>query len=207
MGNYERHSGSGYAVTQRYGAGDLKAGKIVFGLLMSAKALGLPYKHIADTFFGGNESPTEDELKAAGGKLKRTFLKKTPALKRLIEAVKESAKRGYLIGIDKRKLHIRSSHAALNTLLQSAGAIVMKKALLILDEAIQARGYKHGWDGDYAFMAFVHDEVQIACRNQEIAEVVAQLATESITKAGEFFNFRCPLAGEAKLGNTWAATH
>lgn len=190
-----------------YGAGDLKAGRIVFGLLMSAKALGLPYKHIADVFFGGKENPTEDELKAAGKKLKRTFLKKTPALRRLIEAVKEAAKRGYLTGLDKRKLHVRSSHAALNTLLQSAGAIICKKWLLLLEEELQARGYKHGWDGDYAFMAWVHDEVQIACRTPEIAEVVAQVATECVTKAGEFFNFRCPLAGEAKIGSNWAETH
>lgn len=190
-----------------YGAGDLKAGRIVFGLLMSAKAMGLPYQQIAHVFFKGNENPSEDDLKEAGKKLKRTFLKKTPALKRLIEAVRESAKRGYLIGLDKRLLHVRSSHAALNTLLQSAGAIICKKWLLLIEEELQARGLKHGWDGDYAFMAWVHDEVQIACRNREIAEVVAEVATQCVAKAGEFFNFRCPLAGEAKIGNNWAECH
>ncbi|QDB71007.1 DNA polymerase [Bordetella phage vB_BbrP_BB8] len=160
-----------------YGAGDAKIGKIV------------------------RKGPVE------GKKLKAQFLRKTPALKRLIEAVRASAKRGYLIGLDKRQLHVRSAHAALNTLLQSAGALICKKWLLLLEEELQARGLKHGWDGDYAFCAWVHDEVQIACRTREVAEVVAGVATACVTKAGEYFNFRCPLAGEAKIGTNWAETH
>lgn len=160
-----------------YGAGDAKIGKIV------------------------------RKGKEEGRKLKSQFLRKTPALKRLIEDVKAAAKRGYLIGIDGRQLHVRSSHAALNTLLQSAGALICKKWLLLLEEELQARGLKHGWDGDYAFVAWVHDEVQIACRTKEVAEVVAEAATACVAKAGEYFNFRCPLAGEAKIGNNWAETH
>jgi DNA polymerase-1 len=144
---------------------------------------------------------------AEGKKLKAKFLKQTPALKRLIEAVRESAKRGYLIGLDKRQLHVRSAHAALNTLLQSAGALICKKWLVILEDELQARGLKHGWDGDYAFVAWIHDEVQIACRTREIAEAVAEAATACVSKAGEFFNFRCPIAGEAKIGTNWAETH
>lgn len=190
-----------------YGAGDLKAGRIVFGLLMAAKALGLPYQHIADVFFSGKENPSEEALKAAGKKLKGTFLRKTPALKRLIEAVRSAARRGFLIGLDGRQLHIRSAHSALNTLLQSAGALICKKWLVLLEEELQSRGLKHGWDGDYAFVAWIHDEVQIACRTQEIAEQVVEAATSCVSKAGEHFNFRCPIAGEAKIGTNWAETH
>ncbi len=142
-----------------------------------------------------------------GEKLKKKFLKSLPALGKLVEAVKESAKKGYLKGLDGRHLHVRSTHAALNTLLQSAGALVCKKWLVILEEELKARGLKHGWDGDYAFCGWIHDEVQIACRTPEVAELVAQLAPECVTKAGAFFNFRCPLAGEAKVGKNWSATH
>ena len=142
-----------------------------------------------------------------GKKLKKKFLKALPALGKLVEAVKESAKKGYLRGLDGRLLHIRSTHAALNTLLQSAGALVCKKWLVILEEELKARGLKHGWDGDYAFCGWIHDEVQIACRTPEVAQLVAELAPACVTKAGEFFNFRCPLAGEAKVGKNWAQTH
>lgn len=190
-----------------YGAGDLKAGRIVYGIILQLKANGLPYGDLVKLFFGGNESPSEEELKNAGRKLKATFLKKLPALKRLIESVKESAKKGYILGLDKRLLHIRSSHSALNTLLQSAGAVVCKMWLVLLEDRLQASGLKHGWDGDYAFMAWAHDEAQIACRNQNIADFVAKTAEECVALAGEHFNFRCPLAGESKQGTNWSMTH
>lgn len=160
-----------------YGAGDAKIGSIVGG------------------------GPAE------GKKLKTRFLAKTPALKRLKDAVGDAAKRGHLIGLDGRILHVRSQHAALNTLLQSAGAIICKKWLVILEERLQIHGFKHGWDGDYAFCAWSHDEVQIACRTPEIATVIATFATKAVEQAGAHFNFRCPLAGEAKVGSHWGETH
>lgn len=91
-----------------------------------------------------------------GTKIKKRFLKSLPAMAKLVEAVQAAAKRGYLTGLDGRKLHVRSSHAALNTLLQSAGALVCKQWLVILERELQAAGLKHGWDGDYAFSAWVH---------------------------------------------------
>lgn len=179
------------------------------------KAAGLPTRDMAKTFiygflYGAGDAKIGQIVKkgpTVGRKLKQTFLRKTPALKRLLEAVRESAKRGYLYGLDKRQLHVRSQHAALNTLLQSAGALICKKWLVLLEEDLQAQGLKHGWDGDYAFVAWVHDEVQIACRTQEVAERVAEAATRCVTQAGEHFNFRCPIAGEAKIGTNWAETH
>lgn len=160
-----------------YGAGDAKIGSIVGG---------------------GPE---------AGKKLKARFLAKTPALKRLKDAVGQAAQRGYLTGLDGRRLHVRSQHAALNTLLQSAGALVCKTWLVILEDNLQSLGFNHGWDGDYAFCAWSHDEVQIACRDADIAQQIAAEATRAVTLAGEFYNFRCPLAGEAKIGKHWGETH
>ena len=159
-----------------YGAGDAKIGSIVNGTASDGK------------------------------KLKSKFLRSLPALGRLVDAVKAAAGRGYLIGLDGRKIYVRSSHAALNTLLQGAGAIVCKQWLVLLEEQLSST-MKHGWDGDYAFCAWSHDEVQIACRTPEIAQHVSQIATACVTKAGEHFDFRCPLAGEAKVGTNWSQTH
>jgi DNA polymerase I-like protein with 3'-5' exonuclease and polymerase domains len=160
-----------------YGAGDAKIGSIV----------------------GGTAS--------GGRKLKLKFLRSLPALGRLVEAVQGAAKRGHLVGLDGRRVFVRSSHAALNTLLQSAGAIACKQWLVFLEEDLKAAGLKHGWDGDYAFCAWSHDEVQIACRTPEVASYVAHNAPLMVAKAGNHFNFRCPLAGESKVGTTWADTH
>jgi len=141
--------------------------------------------------------------------------KNLPALGKLSDDIKKVAKkRGYLKGLDGRKLPVRSPHAALNTLLQSAGAVIMKKALVLLDQRLQAKGYLNTVstiataDGyDYEFTANVHDEFQIECVTREIAEAIGPMAAQSITDAGTHFNFRCPLAGAFDIGKTWAETH
>ncbi len=137
---------------------------------------------------------------ADGAKLKQRFLRNTPALESLRERVSRAAGRGYLKGLDGRQLHVRSEHAALNTLLQAAGAIVMKKALVILDD------YAKQWNIDYKFIGNIHDEVQA-----EVAEAQAEkygwLAVECLKASGLEFDLRCPLDGEYKVGTTWAETH
>ena len=153
-----------------YGAGDAKIGSIV----------------------GGSSRD--------GKKLKEVFLSNTPSLRTLRERVEGACARGYLKGIDGRKLIIRSSHAALNTLLQSAGAIIMKKALTILDD--HAKIYKI----DYKFVGNIHDEFQTEVREDQ-AEKFGWLAVECIKAAGIAFNLKCPLDGEYKVGTTWAETH
>ena len=143
-------------------------------------------------------------LDGPGGEIKAQFLQAFPALDRLLKNLKGLAKRdGFLPGLDGRKLHVRSQHAALNTLLQGGGALVMKRALVILDDWAQA----HWVPGkDYEFVANVHDEFQIEA-TPECAEWLLEWAPKSITAAGESFDLRCRLDGEAKAGRTWADTH
>lgn len=132
-------------------------------------------------------------------------MKNLPALGKLVEGVKAAVKRrGFLYTVDKGKLKVRKAHASLNTLLQSAGAIFMKAALVILDASIQAEGLVPGVD--YEFAANIHDEWQIDVLPQHVA-IVKSLAIDSIKKAGEQFEFRCPLAGNADEGQTWMDTH
>lgn len=153
-----------------YGAGDAKIGTIVGG---SAKD---------------------------GSRLKQRFLRNTPALENLRERVGRASGRGYLRGLDGRRLHVRSEHAALNTLLQAAGAIVMKKALVLLDD------YAQQWNLNYKFIGNIHDEVQTEV-SEKHAEKFGYLAVECLKAAGLAFDLRCPLDGEYKVGNTWAETH
>lgn len=177
------------------------------------EAAGLPTRNNAKTFiYGFLYGAGDDKIgqivgkgRKAGGQLRKKFLDKLPALSKLVDAVKSKAsKQGYLIGLDGRRLHVRSEHAALNTLLQSAGALVMKQALIILFDYLSACGLRHG--EDYAFVANVHDEFQIACR-PDLAEEIADAGKRSITQAGEHFGFRCRLDGDAKIGRSWADTH
>jgi DNA polymerase I-like protein with 3'-5' exonuclease and polymerase domains len=141
-----------------------------------------------------------------GKKIKKSFLDKTPALAQLREAVLKAAKVGYIVAVDGRRIAIRSPHAALNSLLQSAGGLICKQWLIFFEEEMQAQGFTSGWAGDYANCAWVHDEMQVAVR-EEHAEQVGKIAVQTIQRVTEFFNFKCPLDGEYKIGSSWAETH
>ncbi|MCD7896357.1 MAG: DNA polymerase [Planctomycetaceae bacterium] len=176
-------------------------------------AAGLPTRDSAKPFFYGFLYGAGDEKLGSivggsiqeGKKLRAKFLRGLPALRSLIDTVKATAReRGYLRGLDGRKLHVWSLHAALNTLLQSAGALVMKLALVIADWLLQAEGLVPGLD--YEFVLNIHDEFQAEVV-PHLAEKVGECLASAIHAAGQFFNFRCPLAGEYKVGANWAETH
>lgn len=135
-----------------------------------------------------------------GQRLIDSFLDNTPALKALRTKVERLAAKGYINGLDGRQLYIRSAHAALNTLLQGAGAVVMKKALTILDKKIK----KHNIDAH--FVVNVHDEYQLEVIEKD-ADRVGKMGVEAIKEAGEALNMRCPLTGEYRVGYNWKETH
>lgn len=174
------------------------------------KAAGLETRNQAKTFiyaflYGAGAAKIGSIVGAGakhGQKLKDQFLKSVPALAQLLSAVTASAKRGYLIGLDGRRLHIRSEHAALNTLLQSAGALICKRWMVEVDQEIEVRQ----WRNRVQQVAWVHDEIQVEV-DEEIADAFGQMAVECVTKAGNFFNIKVPLTGEYKVGNNWAETH
>jgi len=136
-----------------------------------------------------------------GQKLITNFLRNTPKLQRLRERVSEAfTARGVLLGLDGRKLLVRSEHSALNTLLQGAGAIAMKQALVLLHKDLTNRKIP------FKLVANVHDEWQIEVP-EKYAEQVGQSGVTAITNAGVEFKMNCPLTGEYKIGDTWKQTH
>lgn len=177
------------------------------------KAAGLPTRSNAKTFiygflYGAGDAKVGSIIGkgAKEGKIIKTkFLASLPKLKKLSEGVKQKIKtKGYLKSIDGGKLKVREAYKGLNVLLQSAGAIVMKKALCILDDDLNLKGWK--LNEDYAFVLNIHDEYQAEVK-PELVEEYMVMAVEAIKKAGDYFNFRCPLDGEAKVGNNWCDTH
>lgn len=171
-------------------------------------AAGLPTRDAAKTFiyaflYGAGPAKIGSIVGGSakdGQRLIDRFMAGTPALKRLRDKVSVYAAKGFVPGLDGRKIWVRSEHAALNSLLQGAGAIVMKKALCILNETIK----KNNWDA--RFVANVHDEFQIECR-ADIADLVGNAGKQAIIDAGLAYNLRCPLDGEYKIGRNWRETH
>jgi DNA polymerase-1 len=136
-----------------------------------------------------------------GRKLMRRFLRNTPALGELKDKVSRLYERdGFLTGLDGRHLLVRSEHSALNTLLQGAGAILMKKSLVILNNKLKCGII------DAKFCANVHDEWQVEVPEED-AERVGKMAVASIEEAGIALGLRCPATGEYNVGNNWKETH
>lgn len=180
---------------------------------VNQKAAGLPTRATAKTFIyaflygAGNEKIGEIVGGGAseGAALKAKFLKSTKGLRGLINAVKESAKaNGYVRGIDGRRVPVRAQHAALNSLLQNAGAVPMKLAPVLLYRRLSEEGLV--WGKDWAMVAHVHDEMQITCR-PEIVDHIKATAVWSIEEAGRQIGFNIPLRGSAAHGSSWKETH
>jgi len=139
-----------------------------------------------------------------GKELQNKFYSKIPALKKLRTLVEYKVKtKGYLEGLDGRKLPCRSAHSALNTLLQSAGAVVMKDATINMWAILM----KNKLLMEVAQVAHIHDEVQLACTTKEIAHVTGKAGVSGIELAGRNYELKCPLTGEYNVGRNWAETH
>ena len=192
------------------------------------KAAGLPDRNQAKTFiyaflYGAGAAKIGSIVGGSskqGQQLKNRFLKQTPALATLIDTVTMRAKQnGYLKGLDGRHVTVRSEHAALNTLLQSAGALISKRWLVEIRDGLRNAGLGN----DVQIVAWVHDEVQLEVKlngrsgyqcsgnsdsnADDTCKRVERIACDAARKAGEFFGFRVPIDAEATRGHSWADTH
>tara|TARA_R110000787_G_scaffold47583_2_gene115048 strand:- start:368 stop:2137 length:1770 start_codon:yes stop_codon:yes gene_type:complete len=161
-----------------YGAGDAKIGSVV----------------------GGN--------KAAGKRIKQSFLSNFPTLKSLRDRItREAGKNKFIKALDGRKIFIRSEHAALNSLLQGAGSIVMKRALIILNDSLKSSsGVGTTSPIDAHVVANIHDEWQVETWHEDV-DKLGEIAVDAIRQAGDYYKLNCPLDAQYKVGENWSETH
>lgn len=171
------------------------------------KAAGLPTRNMGKSFiyswlYGAGAEKIGQIIeggKKEGEKLKNKFFKAYPQIKLLMDDVQKTTKeRGYLKGLDGRRMKTRSQHSALNLLLQGAGALIMKRFAIEL--------YKTTTHLNRYFVLNCHDEIQAEVATEHVKEY-SEACLKAFNKAGEFFNFRIPIEGEVKTGETWRNTH
>ena len=176
----------------------------ILGLETRDKAKTFIYAYI---YSAGNERISEI-LKVSVAEAKRIrekFEKAIPALKNLKTAVAlKYRNQKWIYGLDKRKLMCRAEYSSLNTLIQSAGALLVKAGTVIVNEDLQQAGFV--WGKDYRMVLHVHDEMQFVVHKDKIEEF-KQIANQLFNKTKEFFGFKCELAGEIKVGSNWSETH
>lgn len=173
-----------------YGAGNEKLGSIILADWRQAFAKGLTDK----------PAPAQHYAEQLGKRSRAKLLQHFGALERLLEECRVNSTRGWFSALDGRVLASPSQHGALNDLLQSDGAIVVKHAMPIWHRRILGVG-KH-----WAPMLWVHDEWQ-AEAEPSIAERVGQIMCEAIREAGERLGVKCRMDGEYKVGRNWRETH
>ena len=172
------------------------------------EAAGLATRDQAKTFiysvvYGGGDAKVGTIINGTakdGKRLKTKFFKGTPGFKELHSAVATAAKRGWIKGITGRRLYIRSSHSALNTLLQSLGSYISKYWMIEVYKRIEEEKLvcnQIGW---------IHDELQFECKEDQ-AEILMKILEESSITACEKIGIRMPIHSEAKQGKNWKEVH
>jgi DNA polymerase I len=155
---------------------------------------------------GGNQKlglsagASKGDAARVGSKIRAKVLANLDGFAQLMKAVTARAESGVITGLDGRPIRIRKSHAALNYLLQSAGAIVTKRWVIRANELAKEAGI------DYWPVEFVHDEQSWSVAPWDIDKAVFCL-TAAIEDVTAELKLRIPMAVDPKVGNTWADVH
>ena len=183
-----------------YGCWDEMAGQIMHDCLIKAKRLGPEGEALYQRFFGSST------ITQVGRRTRANFLKRIDGFEKLKDRLDNQVERyNWVYGLDDRKIPIRSKHSALNFLIQSCGAILCKRWVCDTYEELCSK-YKWGWDGDFVMVLWVHDEIQIICR-EGLEDEIGEIVVKHARNAGKDYGFRGPLDSKAKVGQTWRDTH
>ena len=132
-----------------------------------------------------------------GREIRKAYVDAIPGLKELLTAVKKVSERGYVLGLDRRRILVDKPHKALNYLLQGSSAILAKRWMALTYEYLPPTANQ---------LAFVHDELQYECKECD-KEALQLLLEVKAVEAGTFYSLRCPIAAESQSGYTWADVH
>ena len=143
---------------------------------------------------------SQSRAKKKGKEIRKAYVDAIPGLKELLEGVRKASQRGYVLGLDKRKILVDREHKALNYLLQGSAAIIAKRWMVTTHDHIKEMGLRCNQ------LAFIHDELQFESEPEHVDDLKSLLVL-SAAEAGEYYDMRIPLDAEAVDGATWADTH
>lgn len=183
LGFSDRRKAKEWLYAAMYGAGDEKLGFIIEPLATPARQ------------------------KQLGAASRARFMAGLKGYEQLNDELMLGVRRGYLKGLDGRRAPVRKQHAALNTLLQSAGAIISKYWIIfVMDILENEHGMKWGYENDFTLLLYSHDELQFAVR-PEFVEITKEACATAALKAGSYLDFRLPVEVGVDDGEHWGATH
>lgn len=141
-----------------------------------------------------------------GSRTAKKFREGISGIKDLKKGITDIAKgRKYIKAIDGRKLVVRKVHAALNLLLQGAGAIVCKVWMVQVHKVLKET-YGMELGVHYNQMAWIHDELQFEC-HPKVAKFISQASQIAMRNTQEILGVRGDLDVDSKIGGNWAECH
>ncbi len=156
-----------------YGAGDIKIGHSYDKQLSQSKA------------------------KEKGKEIRKAYIDAIPGLDKFLAAVRKASERGYVCGLDNRRILVDSRHKSVNYLIQGSSAILAKRWMVLAHEKLPRHTHQ---------LAFIHDELQFETKEENVNDLRFTLEL-SAAEAGEFYRLRLPISAEAKDGRSWAEVH
>lgn len=174
----ERKTAKTFLYAFLYGAGSVKLGNTAKGDL--------------------NYMNYKGNLSGIGSKLKERLIDSVTGIDKLQQQIALTlTNRDYLLSFDGRPLYIRSPHAALNTLLQGGGAVIMKYFLVDFIRECKL---------EYKLVGNIHDSIILECDPEVVDEVgvVIQKSMQNVTKQ---LDLKCPMEMNVSMGKTWNQTY
>jgi DNA polymerase-1 len=141
-------------------------------------------------------------MKEAKGGM-NNFYQRIPGLGTLKrETIPAWARAGWMYGLDGRRMAIPNEHLALASALQGNEKSIMAVASVLWHKEAARKKI------DFKLVAFTHDdwETEVSCE-PGMAEELGVLQINSLKRAGEILQMKCPLDGEAKIGKDWYDVH
>lgn len=131
------------------------------------------------------------------------FYTRIPGLARLKkELIPSWVSTGWFYGLDGRRIKVNSEHRAISTNLQGNEKSIMALANILWDKEARKKHI------DFKLLAFTHDDWETEVPDTPgMAEELGEIQINSIKKAGEILNMKCPLGGEMKIGRNWYDVH
>ena len=163
--------------------------------------------------------PMGKRVAKAGTELRDTIETSTPSLGQLVANVQKASLRGYIKGLDGRRVVMKTNPRgrkvkigkkwvanpngvvtkdALNRLLQSGAAIVFKRAVKIILDNIGDLRVKT--------LIYYHDEGQNFVHKDDV-EAFKDIINKAVIEAGEYYGLRIPLDCDIMVGRNWMECH
>ena len=140
---------------------------------------------------------SEEAAARKGADIRKAYVDAIPGLAELLQACKIRSERGYANAIDGRRIGVDKGHKFLNYLLQGSAATIAKRWMVTINECMPEDAHQ---------LSFIHDELNYECYRRD-CEWLAEWLELAAKLAGEHYHLRCPIAAEAKIGQTWADVH